>query len=308
MVRTIFILGKETWDGYVHHLGTLQAAAISYYVLFSLVPMLILLGGILGFVITDDARREEVQDNLIDALPLSRTEGRDSIENALDTLEDARGIALVVGLAGTLWSASAAFSAVRRSLNAVWGIYEHRPFVLSKLVDFMQLGMLGLLLLASAAITAIIHAVHDYSSELFGFLSESLLWEIPTAVVSPTMSFVAFTLLYRYVPASHPKWRDAMIGAAPAALAFVILTNLFAFYVANFNNFAALYGALAGIFLFLLFTNLTANILLIGAELSRTFDRFFAGELESKIHPPEPQGTLMQQAVRAVKGIFVKQP
>ena len=114
MVRTLWVLGKETWQSYLHHNGTLQAAAISYYVLFSLIPMLILLGGILGFVIVDDERREQVQDRILDAIPLSRTDGRDAVESALDTLEDVRGVALVVGLAGTLWTASTAFSAIRR--------------------------------------------------------------------------------------------------------------------------------------------------------------------------------------------------
>ena len=86
-----------------------------------------------------------------------------------------------------------------------------------------------------------------------------------------------------------------------------MLTNGFAFYVANFNNFDALYGAIAGVLLFLFFMNMAANVLLIGAELSRTFNRFFAGELESVIHPSEPQPSVMEQTLRAVKGLFVRQ-
>jgi uncharacterized BrkB/YihY/UPF0761 family membrane protein len=62
------------------------------------------------------------------------------------------------------------------------------------------------------------------------------------------------------------------------------------------------------VLLFLLFMNIAANILLIGGELSRTFNRFFAGEFEALIHPPGPQPSMMQQAVRAVKGMFVRQP
>jgi membrane protein len=308
MFRTIIVLGKETWQGYSHHNVGLQAAAISYYVLFSLVPMLILLGGVLGFVITDDAKRDEIQENILDALPLSATDGRKAVESALDTLEDARGIALVVGFAGTLWTASTAFSAVRRSLNAVWGIYERRPFITSKLIDFLQLGMLGLLLLASFALTALVHAVREFSADWLGFFADSALWEIPSTLVAPLLAFIALTLLYRLVPMAHPRWRDAMAAAGPAAFALFILTNGFAFFVANFNNFDAIYGALAGVLLFLVFMNMAANILLIGAELSRTFNRYFAGELEALIHTAEPQGSVVQQTIRAVKGMFVKQP
>jgi membrane protein len=308
VVRTLFVLGKETWQGYTHHNVSLQAAAISYYVLFSIVPLMILIGGVLGFVVTDDVRREEMQDKILDALPLSRTEGRDAVESAFDTLENTRGVALAVGLAGTLWTAATVFSAVRRCLNAVWGIYERRPFVTSKLIDFLQLGMLGLLLLASFAITGLVHAVHNFSADWLGFFADSALWEIPTTLVAPMVAFFALTMLYRLVPAAHPRWRDAAAAAAPAALALFILANGFAFFVANFNNFDAIYGALAGVMLFLLFMNIAANILLIGAELSRTFNRFFAGEFEALINPVGPQGSVMQQTIRAVKGLFVKQP
>jgi len=308
MLRTLWVLGKHTWQNFLYHNGTLQAAAISYYVLFSIIPMVILLGGVLGFVITDDARRERLEEHILDALPLNSSDGRDAVSQALDTLENARGIALIVGFGGTLWTASAAFSAIRRSLNALWDVYEQRPFVTSKLVDFAQMGMLGLILVASFVLTGVITAVRELSSSWFDFFNDTALWEIPGAIVPMMLIFIAFVLMYRFVPAVRPAWRPAAGAAALAAVATWALSNGFAFYVANFNNFDAVYGTIAGILLFLLFTNMAANILLVCGELSRTLHEFLAGELEALIHPAGPQPSLMEQTIRAVKGMFVRQP
>ena len=226
----------------------------------------------------------------------------------MDTLADVRGPALVVGLAGTLWTASAAFSSIRRSLNAVWGIYERRPFITSKLVDFAQMGFMGAVVFISFLITGLIAAVREFTVDWFGFLSDSYLWEIPGALVPLFLIAIAMLLLYRYVPVAHPSWREVAIPAGLAALALWILSNGFAFYVANFNNFDAIYGALAGVFLFLLFMNLTANVILIGGELSRTFHRYGLGELDELIHPEGPPESVVQQTIRMVKGMFVRQP
>ena len=307
MVRTLFVLGKHTWQNFLYHNGTLQAAAISYYILFSFVPMLILLGGVLGFVVVDEDRRNDIEEQILDWLPLSRTEGRDAVESALNTLETARGPALVIGFAGTLWTASAAFSAIRRSLNQTWGIYERRPFIISKAIDFAQLFMLGLLFFASFVVTGILATVRASSPDWLGVFDDWL-WQLLGALLAPLIILMALTLMYRYVPAARPGWREAVFAAIPAALAIWILSSGFGFYVTNFNNFDALYGALAGILLFLLFMNMAANILLIGAEVSRTLHQYFAGELQAVLNPTEPQPTLVQQAVRAVKGMFARQP
>jgi uncharacterized BrkB/YihY/UPF0761 family membrane protein len=68
------------------------------------------------------------------------------------------------------------------------------------------------------------------------------------------------------------------------------------------------YGSLAGVLLFLFFTYLSSNILLMGAELSHTFARYHGGELEDLIHPKTPQPTMLQQTIRAFEGLFVRQP
>ena len=104
------------------------------------------------------------------------------------------------------------------------------------------------------------------------------------------------------MPASHPRLRDVLPGALLATLLFEVLKNSFAIYVANFNNFDVVYGSLAGALLFLLYTFLASNILLIGAELTRTMERYHNHELDAELFPPEPRPPVTTRALRAREG------
>ena len=309
MFKTIWVFTKQTWLSFSRHNCPQHAAAISYFVLFSIIPVAILSVSIIGFVLVDEGRRSDLVETILDTVPLTQTEGRDEVESALDTLQRISGPAAALSVVATIWASSAMFSAIRRSLNAVWGVDEHRPWAQGKLVDFAQVGVLSAILLGSIVLTGLLRAVREASADYAGPLgNQNLLWEIPSIAIPAAVSFVTFVMLFKIVPVAHPNWRDVIPGALFATLLFEALKNSFAFYVANFNNFDVVYGSLAGVLLFLFFTYLSSNILLAGAELARTFGRYHAGELEDLIHPKTPQPTALEQFRRAIKGLFVRQP
>lgn len=308
MSRTAWILTKTTFQRFNADQCTQQAAAISYYALFSIVPLAIFFFSIVGFVLTDGDRRAEVVDSIVDALPLSDTEGRDAVQEAVDSISTARGPIAAIGLATTLWTASAMFGAIRRSLDVIWRVEEHRPYFRGKLIDLAQVGFVAAFLLASIIATGVLRWAREVSSDYLGWLAErNALWEIPTIALPAILTLITFTLLYRYVPAKNPEWRDVLPGAFVATLLFEVLKNLFAIYVANFNQYNVVYGSLGGVVLFLLNVWLASNILLIGAEIAHTSQRFHAGELDAQIHPATPGPSIAEQARRAVLGLFVRQ-
>lgn len=308
MAKTIWVFIRQTWISFSRHNCPQHAAAISYYVLFSIIPVTILSVSIIGLVLTQE-RRADVVNSILDYVPLTQTEGRDAVQNSVDTVHRVGGVAAALSVLGTVWAASAMFSAIRRALNAVWGVDEHRPWAQGKLVDFSQVGLLSAVLLSSIVLTGFLRTVREKSGEYGGPLANSNpLWEIPPIILPAIVSFVTFSLLLKIVPAGQPRWRDVLPGAAFATIVFEALKNSFAFYVANFNNFDVVYGSLAGVLLFLFFTFLSSNILLAGAELSHTFWRYHTGELEELIHPKTPQPTAFEQTIRALKGLFVRQP
>ncbi len=308
MFRTIWVFTKQTWRGYTRNNCSQMAAAISYYTLFSIIPLLILAVSILGFVIVDDSRRAEVVDGILDALPLTQTEGRDVVTDALDTVQRSRAPLALLSLGVALWSGSAMFGSVRNALNVVWRLEEPRPFFRAKLIDLAQIGVLGALLLASLTLTAVLRIARELSADFIGPLANaSPLWELPPILVPALLTFAVFTLLYHIVPAAHPSWRNIVPGALLATILFEALKNGFAIYVANFNNYDVVYGSLAAALLFLLFVYLASNIFLLGAELAHVFERYHAGALDAEIHPPVPGDPLTTQAFRALKGLFVRE-
>jgi membrane protein len=263
---------------------------------------------ILSITLADEGRRTDVVDAIVDAIPLSDTEGRDEVQQAVDSVDTARGPIAAVSLVVTIWTASAMFGAIRSALNRVWGIEEHRPFFRAKLVDFAQISVLGAFMLGSIVLTGVLRVIREASVDHVGPLAgNNALWEIPPIVLPAAITFMTFVLLYHFVPAVRPSWQAALVGAAAATVLFEALKNGFAFYVANFNNYNVVYGSLAGVLLFLLNTYLASNILLVGAEIAHTTQRYRAGDLDALIYPATPGPTITEQAIRAVKGLFVRQ-
>lgn len=308
MDRRIWILAKSTYLSFARDNCTQLAAAISYYVLFSIVPLAILAVSVAGLVLGSQEVRNSITNHVLDAVPLSQTEGRSAVESAIDSVKRVSGPVAALGLVGTLWTASAVFASIRKSLNTVWGVEEHRPWAQAKLVDLAQVALLGAMLLASLVLTGVLRAARHLSAAYVGPLSNrNPLWEVPPIVLPALLTFATFALMYRIVPATRPRWRDALPGAVLATLLFEVLKDSFAFYVANFNNFDVVYGSLAGALLFLLYTFLSSNILLVGAEFTRTMERYHRHELDAEIFPVDPPTPVTTRALRAVKGLFVRQ-
>jgi membrane protein len=307
MLRRSWVLTKHVFKSYQRDHAPQHAAAISYYVLFSLAPLAIVAVSVAGFVLTDQMRTDLV-NTILDAIPLSETDGRSAVEDAIESVRRVGGPAAVVGLLAMLWTASSMFAAIRRALNVVWDIAEPRPWFQGKLIDFAQIGMLSVVMLSSLVATLILRGVREASAGAFGPLAaDNPLWELPPIVVPAVLSFCTFVLIYRVVPETHPHWRDIVPGALVGTVLFEALKNLFALYVANFNSYDVVYGSLAGVLLFLLFVHLAASILLVGAEVARVAERYHAGELDPEIYPTGPQTPIAVQALRAFRGLFVRQ-
>lgn len=373
-LSTVWLLIRRTAHEYSADNCSHMAAAISYYVIFSIIPLTIFTVSIFGMLVRDDEIQEDVSREIVDFLnveagvPLLQLDADaivsrydaatfERLEETLLTLGDTRkeelatqfeetesvviagvvlgteelsvrsdnviidtirgvsdvsGALAIVGLVGMGWAGSAMFGAIRKSLNIAWDAEAHRPVVQQKLVDLAMVLGIGILIGASVGITAALHTVRQVTDDALGPLSggTAYLWAAIILVLPGFFSFSVFTLVYRYVPNAPTSFRHVWPGALLAALLFELLTNGFAFYVANFNNYAGLYGALGGILLFLLWTYVASNILLVGAELAAEYPRVLRGDyaaLEAEAATKEKR-SLPQTVLRAVRGLFLPHP
>jgi membrane protein len=232
-----------------------------------------------------------------------RVRSDNAIIDTIRGVSDVSGALTVVGLVGMLWSASAMFGAIRKSLNIAWDVETFRPVVRQKLVDLGMVLGIGVLLGASIAGTGALRTLRTLSDDALGPLSTGtgFFWSVMPFVLPAFFSFAVFLLLYRYVPSVQHTVSEVLPGALFATLLFELLKNGFALYVANFNNYAGAYGALGGVLLFLLWTYVTANILLIGAEVASEYERLRRGEPAPA--PSGPPRSAPEQVWRFLRGL-----
>lgn len=368
-MKTLGLLIRRTVQEYGADNCSHMAAAISYYVLFSIIPLAIFLISIFGLVVRDEGLQQDVSEEIVDFLNVESGDlvlepDEDAIEErygaraveqindaldrlspetveqlaaaidegqtvlvagrrlgpdelavrtdniVIDTIEgvsQVSGALTIVGLVGMAWSASAMFGAIRKSLNIAWDTDVHRPVVQQKLVDLGMVLGLGVLLGLSVAGTAALRTLRVLSDENLGPLSEGtgFAWSVLPLFLPAIFSFTVFLLIYRYVPNVATSVGDVWPGALLATVLFELLKNGFAFYIANFNNYAGAYGALGGILLFLLWTYLTSNILLIGAELASEYPRVLRGDYAEAEAAPRERRSIEETVRRAVRGLFI---
>jgi membrane protein len=278
------------------------AAAISYHVLFAVVPLFIFLGTIFGLLLRDDQRRAEVTEQLIDRFPLSPEAGVD-IERILAEIPTPLSVIGVLSILALLWSASGMMSSVRVGLTAVFDEGLGRPFFHSKLVDVILVFSIATLFMGLLALTIAINAIERWSETVAGGLGAAGLdrGSILALLLPPVLTFGALLLLYRLVPRARLRYRDLAVGALAAAIASEAIRIGFSYYLASVARYDLLYGALGSVFAFLLVVYLQAIVLLFGAEIAQAWS-------QSAYGPPDPPVPVSKQARDAARGLFVRRP
>ena len=274
------------------------AAALTYYAVLAVFPAAIALLSLLGLVGQGDDAVDEVL-SIVDDLGGGSLVG--TIEPKLTGLSQSpsAGLALVLGLAGALWSASGYVGAFGRAMNRIYEIGEGRP--IWKLRPAMLLLTVILVVLAAAVLLALVLTgpVALAVGDALGLGSTPvLLWGIAKWPVLLGVVVVIVALLYYTTPnIRQPRFRWVSVGAVLAILIWAGLTAGFGVYVASIGSYDQTYGALGGMIVFLLWLWLTNLALLFGAELNSELER--GRELQSGLAAEET----IQLPPRDVRGL-----
>lgn len=261
------------------------AAGLTYWSVLAVAPAALALVSMLG-VFGDG--RAIVQRVMARADRVMPEEVGDTVEGVLTNLTtDGAGIGLVTGLLIALWSASAYVNAFARAMNRIYEVDEGRPFW--KLRPIMLLITLVVLLLVAAICVAMVLSgpVAETIGAAFGLSSVALnVWNVAKWPVILALVVVIVAILYYAAPnVRQPRFRWISLGAFVAILVWALATLGFGFYVSNFGNYDATYGALAGFVLFLLWLWITNIALLFGAEIDAEVER--ARQLQAGIEAEE---------------------
>jgi membrane protein len=282
-------------DRYFAHRLPQHAAGIAYRVLFSLAPLAIVLVSIFGLVLQDDDLRQRVISWIVDLLPVD-DQGSANIERAITSIATPASALGLISLAVFAWAATGMMAAIRTGLDQAMEV-ERRPAARGKLVDFILVVAAGALVLVAVAITVISQVVGRLATDLAGLvgLQGSLVESLARSGIPIAVTFVVVILLYRFVPAGHLRFRDAVAGAFVTAVLLLLISAASAYIFDKTSRLSVIYGSITVALVFLYSVYLYASALLFGAEVAAAWSR-----------PPQgPGDPIVVQLKRAVLGLFV---
>jgi membrane protein len=251
------------------------AAALTFFAVLAAAPAVLAVVSLLGLFGNAQTMVTQVLDSMRGVLPeQSVTMIESVVQDAAGNTQGA-GLALIVGVALALWSASGYVGAFGRAMNRIYEIDEGRPFW--KLRPIMLLVTVVLVLIAALVVVALVLTgpVAQAVGDAVGLGSVALtVWNIAKWPVVVLLVVALIAILYHATPnIRQPKFRWLSVGAVVALVVWAIASVGFGFYVANVGNYDATYGSLAGVIIFLLWLWITNMALLFGAELDSELER-----------------------------------
>ena len=266
--RFILICADIT-NSYLAMNGPFLSAAITYYSLFSLIPLTLAIMFIVG---TFYHGSEVVEARLSLAVNTLMPVSRETVADILDDMAHSRAITGLVGIPGLLWVSTTVFGAIRKGVNTVWGISQPRRFFHERLIDFTFTAGAGLLMVVPMALTAGVGVLGDFTSALrTGDVEGDRLTGLFLTVLSPFLSLVVLMLIYRFLPNTPVRFRDIWPGALPTALCFEGWKTVFLWYNNNYPIYDTVYGPIGALVALLTWIYISANILLVGALVTSRY-------------------------------------
>jgi membrane protein len=282
VVKSGFSLVKDSFKGWQEDGALDLGAALAYYAIFSLAPLLLIVIGVAGLV----WGREAVQGQLVSQLQgIVGEQGGQAIQTMIANAgKHGNGaVATVVGLVTILFGATGVFVQLQTSLDRIWKV-EPKPgagiwgFVKTRMLSFGMVLGIGFLLLISLVVATAVTAVGAWATGLLP--GAKVLMEGLTFVVSFALVTLLFAMIFKVLPDVKIGWRDVWIGAAATALLFTVGKFLIGLYLAK-SSVASTYGAAGSLVIVLLWIYYSSQILFLGAE----FTKVYASKYGSNIRP-----------------------
>src|SRR5215207_3355221 len=261
------------------------AAALSYYTLFSLAPLLLIAIGVAGLVFGREAAQNQIVETLQGMI------GQESAQAVQGMIQEANAkpktgiISSIVGIVALLFGAGGVVGQLQTSLNKIWEVTP-KPgqgiwgFLRQRFFSFAMVLGIGFLLLVSLVVTAVLSSFTGMLSSFLGdatFVAHAI-----DILVSFGFVTLLFALIYKYVPDVEIQWKDVWVGAALTAILFTIGKYLIGLYIGT-SGVSSTFGAAGSLITILVWVYYSSLIFFLGAE----FTRVYATEYGSGVAPAE---------------------
>jgi membrane protein len=272
--KDLWELLQETWNAWSTHRAPRAGAALAYYTIFSLAPLLVIVIAVAALVFGQEAAQGKIVTEIQEVVGV---ESARAIQAMLDKARaPAAGLfATVLSLMTLLLGATGVVSELKDTLNTIWHV---QPAPDSGLLSTLKARLMslafvlgvGFLLLVSLVVSAVLSAMSGFFSHLFPSPWLVQVWQVVNFVVSLGVMTVLFGMLYRFLPDTEVPWRDVGIGAGITALLFVLSKFLIGLYLAK-SSMGSAYGPAGSLVLLLAWIYYASLVFLFGAEFAAVY-------------------------------------
>jgi membrane protein len=257
------------------------SAALAYYTIFALPPLLIIIITICGFFFGEEAVTGQLYGQ-IDGLV-----GRDAaiqIQGAIKNVElsGSNVFVTIFGVIMLLMGASGVFAEIQSSINYIWGLRAKpnkglKKFIQNRIMSFSMIVSLGFLLIVSLMVNTVLDMVNSRLKLYFPESTVYLFYVLNSIIVLGIITLL-FAIIFRTLPDGKIKWRDACLGAACTAVLFMIGKFVIGYYLGN-STIGSIYGAAGSVIIILVWVYYSSIILYFGAEFTKVYAKKYGGDI-----------------------------
>ena len=248
------------------------AASMSYYALFSLFPLLLVLVSAAGMIIRRENAYEPVLNFFYDMIPISQS----IIERNMDVILNRSATIGIIGLVGSLWSASGFFNTLVRNINRAWAGIKPANMIRTRVLAISMIGIIFVLLVLSIGSTVVVSIMEWINAMLPGDfdLRNTIAWPYLSRLLPYLFTFLLFIAIYRWIPNTTVQWRACLWGALVTSIIWELVKYGFGYYVSSgIANFELVYGSLGTVVGLMMYIYLSSATILLGAHLTATIDQ-----------------------------------
>lgn len=277
-----FRLLKETFNGFLDDRALKLSASLSYYTIFSLAPLLLLMISLASIFFGRDAIQGQVFGEING---LIGNEAAAQIQDIIKNLElsGKTSMAIIIGGIALIIGASTVFIDIQDSINIIWKV-KAKPkrgwikILKDRLLSSSLIVGLGFLLIVSLMVNGALLALSDWLKDFFPNVT-IIFFQIINVIISFAVIMTLFGVVFKVLPDAKIAWKDVKTGAFFTACLFMLGRFLIGIYI-DFTRTGSAYGAAGSLIVILVWVYYTAAILYFGAEFTRTYAEFTGARIE----------------------------
>lgn len=262
------------------------AAALAYYMVFSVAPMVIIVIAVVGFIVGESVARQEVIQQMEALIGPDATESvRIVLQNQFKPSSNI--IATVVGIITVIFGATTVVVQLKQALNMIWDVQPKpgqgvKGFIKTRILSVLMVMGIGLILLLSLILSAVLAGVDRLLEQYLSV--PSIVWSLTDNLISVILMTLLFGQIYRVLPDVEISWKDVAVGSVITAVLFTLGKAGISIYLGN-SSVGSAYGAAGSLVIFLMWVFYSAQIFLFGAEITKVWARTYGSKINHRKMP-----------------------